>query len=115
MSDSALFPALPSTNRVWSVWAGRESQLSLLDRIFTCIRPRVQPLLLLDLVGEFIYGLLTVIHFQRIALVTPLERFGLRHGGWKKHMQFPTLAPAASAFATPPVLVATLPAPLLEN
>ncbi len=58
MSDSTLFPALPSSIRVWSVWTGRESQLSLLDRIFTCIRPRVQPPLLLDLVGKFIYGLL---------------------------------------------------------
>ena len=76
MSDSALFPASPSRKRVWSVWAGQESQLNLLDRIFTCIRPRVQPLLLLDLVGEFVYGLVTVIPSQRIALMTPLEGVG---------------------------------------
>ncbi|HEY9636429.1 MAG TPA: hypothetical protein V6D14_23700 [Coleofasciculaceae cyanobacterium] len=43
MSDCALFPASPSRNRVWSVWADRESHLSLVGRACTCIRPRVQP------------------------------------------------------------------------
>ncbi|MBM0744638.1 hypothetical protein JOY44_24035 [Phormidium sp. CLA17] len=62
MSDCALLPASPSRNRVWSVWADKESYLSLVGRTCTCIRPRVQPSLLLDLVGEVIYGLVTVIH-----------------------------------------------------
>jgi hypothetical protein len=44
MSDCALFPASPSRYRVWSVWADRDSYLSLVDGTFTHIRPRVQPL-----------------------------------------------------------------------
>ncbi|HEY9830920.1 MAG TPA: hypothetical protein V6D26_10090 [Stenomitos sp.] len=61
MSDYALFPASPSRNRVWSVWADKESQLSRLGGAFTRIRPKVQPTLLLVLVGVIIYGLATVI------------------------------------------------------
>ena len=72
MSDCALFPASLSRNRVWSVWAGKESHLSLVDGAFTRIRPRVQPFPFLELVGVVIYGLVTVIHTQRIA---PLPRF----------------------------------------
>lgn len=63
MSDCALFPASPSRNRVWSVWADKESHLSLVGRTFTCICLRVQPFLFLDLVGVIIYGLATVIHY----------------------------------------------------
>ncbi len=44
--------------------------------------PRVQPLLLLDLVEEFIYGLVTVIYSQRIALMTPLEWVLGVYGRW---------------------------------
>ncbi|MDD1438182.1 hypothetical protein MEN24_17885, partial [Dolichospermum sp. ST_sed10] len=44
-----LFPASPSRNRVWSVWADRESYLSLADGIFTHIRPRVQPFSMIGL------------------------------------------------------------------
>ena len=43
MSDCVLFPASPSRYRVWSVWADKESYLSLVDGTYTHIRPRVQP------------------------------------------------------------------------
>ncbi|KRH96014.1 hypothetical protein CEP10_18290 [Cylindrospermopsis raciborskii S07] len=57
MSDCTLFPASPSSYRVWSVWADRESHLSLADGTFTHIQLRVQPsstCLLLVEVGEVI-------------------------------------------------------------
>jgi hypothetical protein len=62
MSDCALFPASPSKNRVWSVWADKESHLSLVGRTFTCIPLRVQPFLFLNWAGVIIYGLITEIH-----------------------------------------------------
>ncbi|MEG5176335.1 hypothetical protein, partial [Microcoleus sp. B3-D7] len=43
MSDCVLFPASLSENRAWSVWADRESYLSLAEGTCTLIRPRVQP------------------------------------------------------------------------
>ena len=43
MSDCVLFPASLSKNRAWSVWADRESYLSLAEGAYTLIRPRVQP------------------------------------------------------------------------
>ncbi|MEG4397179.1 phytochelatin synthase family protein [Microcoleus sp. BROC3] len=43
MSDCVLFPASLSKNRAWSVWADRESYLSLAEGTCTLIRPRVQP------------------------------------------------------------------------
>ncbi|MEG4397335.1 hypothetical protein [Microcoleus sp. BROC3] len=43
MSDCVLFPASLSKNRAWSVWADRESCLSLAEGICTLISPRVQP------------------------------------------------------------------------
>ncbi|MEG4534774.1 hypothetical protein [Microcoleus sp. D2_18a_D3] len=43
MSDCVLFPASLSKNRAWSVWADRESYLSLAEGACTLIRPRVQP------------------------------------------------------------------------
>ncbi len=43
MSDCVLFPASLSKNRAWSVWADRESYLSLVEGTCTPIRPRVQP------------------------------------------------------------------------
>src|SRR4028118_614892 len=43
MSDCALFPASLSKNRAWSVWADRESYLSLAEGTCTLIKPRVQP------------------------------------------------------------------------
>src|SRR5919199_4700704 len=67
MSDCVLSPASPSRNRVCSVWADKESRLSLTGRAFTCIRLGVQSTLS-QLIGVFIYGLITVIHTQRIAL-----------------------------------------------
>jgi len=49
------------------VWADRESQLSLLGRTFTASDREFNLFLLLDWVGEFIYGLVTEIPSQRIA------------------------------------------------
>ena len=43
MSDCVLFPASLPKNRAWSVWADRESYLSLAEGAYTLIRPRVQP------------------------------------------------------------------------
>src|SRR4028119_1207767 len=43
MSGCVLFPASLSKNRAWSVWAGRESCLSLAEGTCTLIRPKVQP------------------------------------------------------------------------
>ncbi|MEG4121911.1 hypothetical protein QUA43_31180, partial [Microcoleus sp. N9_B4] len=43
MSDCALFPASLSENRARSVWAGKESCLSLAEGTCTLITPRVQP------------------------------------------------------------------------
>jgi len=43
MSGCVLFPASLSKNRAWSVWADRESYLSLAEGTYTLIRPRVQP------------------------------------------------------------------------
>ncbi|MEG4373630.1 hypothetical protein QUB29_29725, partial [Microcoleus sp. B4b_D2] len=43
MSDCVLFPASLSKNRAWSVWADRESYLSLAEGTCTLIKPRVQP------------------------------------------------------------------------
>ncbi|MEG3968706.1 hypothetical protein QUA00_13925 [Microcoleus sp. T2B6] len=43
MSDCVLFPASLSKNRAWSVWADRESYLSLVEGTCTLISPRVQP------------------------------------------------------------------------
>ncbi|MBD2197204.1 MULTISPECIES: hypothetical protein [Calothrix] len=64
MSDCALFPASLSRNRVWSVWADKESQLSLLGGAFIRIRPRVQPLVTVICcrVGVIMCGLITAIH-----------------------------------------------------
>jgi len=54
--------APPTKRPVQVARADKESQLSLLDGAFTRILPRVQPVLLLGLVGVIIYGLITVIH-----------------------------------------------------
>ncbi|MEG4388164.1 hypothetical protein QUA44_17010 [Microcoleus sp. N9_A2] len=43
MSDCVQLRASLSKNRAWSVWAGRESYLSLAEGTCTLIRPRVQP------------------------------------------------------------------------
>ncbi len=51
--------------RACSAWADRESLVSFKGRTFTFIQLTVQPLL----VGSFIYGLVTVIQLQRIALL----------------------------------------------
>jgi hypothetical protein len=66
MSDCALFPASPCKKRVYSVWADKESVLSLDGRAFTFIVWTVK-LVLQDLALAVIYGLITVIHAKRIA------------------------------------------------
>jgi hypothetical protein len=61
-------------------WVAKESHLSQVGRTFTCIYLRVQPFLFLDLVGEVIYGLITVIHSHRIARPLPfLSRENITH------------------------------------
>lgn len=47
-STLAVFRKFISRNQARSVWADRESYLSLIEGIFTRIRPRVQPFLSLD-------------------------------------------------------------------
>jgi hypothetical protein len=61
-----LFPASPCKKRVYSVWAGKESILSLDDGAYTHIIWTVK-LALVDLALAVMYGLVAVIHAKRIA------------------------------------------------
>jgi hypothetical protein len=71
------------------VWAVKESSLSLRGRTFTYIKGIVQPLNCIMYrcqVGKFIYGLITVIHLQRIAprLAPDLKALGIEVGYFRE-------------------------------
>jgi len=102
MSDSTLFPALPSSIRVWSVWTGRESQRSSVGQDFHLYQTESSTASVVRFGWKVYLRTVTVIHFQRIALVTPLEWVRFRHGDRSERTRFPTLPSAAPVLATQP-------------